>query len=131
MTNIVEFHKEVLGENITYYDVCQGSDTYNWIEHEVGQWRDKSIGYVNQKWGIFLDFDKWLEVVCNTMICGTDEDEDLTPEDLQGMFVSDKDWVHFWNECGVVHHTVMCSLWEDLVETFLETQTEPSKEDIG
>ena len=131
MTNIVEFHKEHLGEEITYYDVCQGSDTYDWVEHEVGQWRDKSIDYVNQKMGIFLDHDKWVEEVHHVMFFGTTEDEFFIPEDLFGMFESDKDWEHFWNETGVLHNTVMYSLWEDLVDSFLETQTEPSKEDIG
>ena len=128
MTNIVEFHKEHLGEEITYYDVCQGSDTYDWIEHEVGQWRDKSIDYVNQKMGICFDYDKWRDEVYEVMVCGTDADEDLTPEDLQGMFVSDEDWNHFWNETGVLHETVMYSLWDDLVDTW---HIENNEEDIG
>ena len=128
MTNIVECHEEVLGENITYYDVCQGSDTYDWVEHEVGQWRDKSIGYVNQKWGIYHDFDKWVEEVHHVMFFGTDDDDDTTPEDLQGMFPEDEDWEHFWNSTGVLHETVMYSLWEDLVDTWY---IEHNEEDIG
>ena len=116
--SIVEFYKEQFYEDITYYDICESSETYDWVEHEVGIWRDKSINYVNKKWGVLFDYDSWLEQVHHTMFFGTDEDEDLITEDLYGMFVSDKDWEHFWNTTGVLHNTVMWSIWDDLVKTW-------------
>ena len=117
--SIVEYHKEVFDESISYCDVEQNSDTYYWVEYEVGRCRDKIIWYLNQNWGVSFDFDKWLKEVHHKMFSGWgNKDDDFTPENLIGMFPDQYDWEHFWDSTRVLSKTVMHSLWKDLVDTW-------------